>query len=106
MDILVRYGMEGYEVKLLQYALNRAGMDAGRPDGIFGRRTLKALQTFQRERGLAADGVAGKLTWAALYPYISGYSLHRLHRRKSFCKLVCDDHQRRAWHFIFQDPGI
>ena len=46
MDILVRYGMEGYEVKLLQYALNRAGMDAGRPDGIFGRRTLKALQTF------------------------------------------------------------
>ena len=74
----IKYGMEGYTVKLLQYALARAGMEPGDADGIFGRRTAKALQQFQRERGLAADGVAGKLTWAALYPYISGYTLHRI----------------------------
>ena len=73
---IVKYGMEGYEVKLLQYALSRAGLDAGNPDGIFGRRTAKALQRFQRDKGLAADAVAGKLTWAALYPFISGYTLH------------------------------
>ena len=28
------YGAEGYAVKLLQYALIRAGEDPGRPDGI------------------------------------------------------------------------
>ena len=77
MNVL-RYGMEGYDVKLLQYALARAGMDPGNADGIFGRRTAKALQQFQRERGLAADGVAGKLTWTALYPYFSGSTLHRI----------------------------
>ena len=74
----VRYGREGYTVKLLQYALLRAGMDVGNLDGIFGRRTARALLQFQRERGLSADGVAGKLTWAALYPYITGYTLHRI----------------------------
>ena len=74
----LKYGMEGYSVTLLQYALGRAGMEAGKPDGIFGRRTAKALQRFQREQGLAADGIAGKLTWAALYPYICGYTLHRI----------------------------
>lgn len=71
------YGNNGYLVSLLQYALQRAGLDAGNPDGIFGRRTAKALMRFQREQGLAADGIAGKLTWAALYPYITGYTLHR-----------------------------
>lgn len=74
----IKYGMEGYAVKLLQYALARAGMEPGDADGIFGRRTAKALQQFQRDQGLAADGVAGKLTWAALYPYITGYTLHRI----------------------------
>ena len=72
------YGREGYEVKLLQYALWRSGTDPGKLDGIFGRRTLRALQQFQRKEGLAADGAAGKLTWAALYPYITGYTLHRV----------------------------
>lgn len=75
MDL--NYGSNGYLVSLLQYALQRVGLDAGNPDGIFGRRTAKALMRFQRERGLAADGIAGKLTWAALYPYITGYTIHR-----------------------------
>lgn len=79
MDMhLVRYGDEGYNVKLLQYALKRAGMDLGSIDGLFGRRTLRTLQQFQRDKGLLSDGVAGKLTWAALFPYITGYTLHRL----------------------------
>lgn len=79
----VRYGMEGYDVKLLQYALDRAGMEAGDNDGIFGRRTLRALQRFQREKGLLPDGMAGRLTWAALFPYITGYTLHRTERSQA-----------------------
>ena len=74
----VSYGMEGYGTKVLQYALEWAGMDVGNLDGIVGRRTAKSLLRFQREQGLAADGIAGNLTWAALYPYIAGYMLHRI----------------------------
>ena len=87
MNVL-KYGMEGYLVALLQYALSRAGMDVGNLDGIFGRRTMKALQQFQREKGLAADGIAGKLTWAALFPYICGYTLHRVAPGDTFFQLA------------------
>ena len=44
------------EVKELQTALNRLGYDAGPVDGIAGRGTRGALQRFQKDRGLAADG--------------------------------------------------
>ena len=80
----VRYGMEGYGVTLLQFALTRAGLDIGIPDGIYGRRTMRVLQRFQRDHGLATDGIAGKLTWAALFPYITGYTLHRIGRGDTF----------------------
>lgn len=85
---VVKYGMEGYAVKLLQYALSRSGLDVGNLDGIFGRRTARALQQFQREMGLSADGVAGKLTWAALYPYIAGYTLHKIVPGDTFYELA------------------
>lgn len=60
----------------LQLALSRAGYDPGTIDGIFGNRTLRALEQFQRDNGLTADGVAGRLTWAKLFPYLSGYTVH------------------------------
>ena len=58
----LQYGNESYQVRLLQYGLKRAGIEPGNIDGIFGRRTLRAVQQFQRAMGLAADGIAGKLT--------------------------------------------
>jgi hypothetical protein len=52
-------------VGVLQKLLNRAGakMDC---DGIFGPKTLAAVQHFQRARHLAADGIVGKDTWPRL----------------------------------------
>jgi peptidoglycan hydrolase-like protein with peptidoglycan-binding domain len=54
-------GDRGQAVERLQ------GLLGVRPaDGIFGRRTVRALQRFQRRHGLDADGVAGPATWRAL----------------------------------------
>jgi peptidoglycan hydrolase-like protein with peptidoglycan-binding domain len=50
----------------LQQMLIDQGYDPGPVDGIFGPRTDAAVREFQRDRGLAADGVVGPLTWAAL----------------------------------------
>ena len=35
---------------------------------VFGQDTLRAVRVFQTGAGLAADGVVGPLTWAALFP--------------------------------------
>ena len=40
----------------MQAALNARGYDAGPVDGIAGRRTKGALQRFQKDQGLLADG--------------------------------------------------
>lgn len=58
---LLRYGMRGPSVKAVQRALLVTPRS-----GYFGPRTLRAVRTFQARQGLAADGVVGPRTWAAL----------------------------------------
>jgi N-acetylmuramoyl-L-alanine amidase len=50
----------------LQRRLGCLGFDAGRIDGIFGRRTERALHDFQRNGGIVADAICGPATLAAL----------------------------------------
>jgi hypothetical protein len=52
-------------VGVLQKLLNRAGAKLD-SDGIFGPRTLAAVQQFQRANHLKQDGIVGKKTWAKL----------------------------------------
>jgi len=40
----------------LQEALNQAGFDTGKPDGIMGQNTRSAIRKFQASRGFIADG--------------------------------------------------
>src|SRR5918996_1631934 len=57
-------GDRGRSVERLQHGLHIAA------DGVFGRRTVRAVKRFQRRHGLRADGVVGPATWAA--PGIGG----------------------------------
>lgn len=55
------------ETKKIQYLLLYLDYNPGAADGIDGARTQTAVQEFQTEfGGLAVDGIAGKLTCAAL----------------------------------------
>ena len=58
--------LRGDDVADLQRRLNALGFDAGREDGILGDRTISALTEFQRNVGLASDGICGSATVAAL----------------------------------------
>ena len=69
---------EGAAVELLQLALDRAGFGPLETDGIFGPATEAALRRFQQREGLAADGVAGPLSFGALRPWLTGYRLRRV----------------------------
>jgi hypothetical protein len=68
-------GSSGEAVRWLQRRLNQFAGPRGHSvlggrqlaaDGIFGERTERVVKIFQAHRGLAADGVVGRLTWARL----------------------------------------
>lgn len=65
-DTTLEPGDEGESVELMQEALAALGYDVGTPDGIYGPGTEEALQQFQADSGLDADGIAGPATLAAL----------------------------------------
>ena len=63
-----RVGSVGPEVLRLQTRLAQLGFYAGPLDSQFGGGTDAAVRAFQTAEGLAADGVVGANTWAALFP--------------------------------------
>ena len=70
-----RQGSSGSEVKTIQQKLSRWGYYDGPVDGIFGTKTRKAVEYFQRKNGLTADGIVGPATLRALGMTASGGSL-------------------------------
>lgn len=62
----LRKGDSGLTVTWLQEMLLAAGYELGKADSVFGAKTEAAVRAFQRDSGLAVDGIAGKLTIAAL----------------------------------------
>ena len=68
----VREGDRGDSVRLVQFYLrmaasNYTSISKVAVDGIFGAATTRAVKAFQKEFGLAQDGVVGKTTWQKLY---------------------------------------
>lgn len=63
--VTVKLGSTGNSVKEAQCLLNRHGAKLV-VDGKFGSGTDAATRTFQRSKGLTADGVVGVNTWRAL----------------------------------------
>ncbi len=61
-------------IKDVQHRLNSLGIDTGADEpGVYGPATDRAVRSFQAARGLQADGVCGRQTWAALVE--AGYRL-------------------------------
>ncbi len=73
----LRRGDSGGAVLELQYFLSFiAEFDDAVPspsiDGVYGAGTEEAVRSFQRARGLTADGVAGRATWNAIHDAYRG----------------------------------
>jgi len=63
----LKKGSRGDAVRTLQLMLGHAGFDPGTPDGVYGRRTVRAVKAFQKSRRLVPDGIAGSKTFNALF---------------------------------------
>jgi N-acetylmuramoyl-L-alanine amidase len=66
---LLYWGCRGEAVTRLQNALIKAGYKSivRTADGIFGQWTYDAVRAYQKDHGLAVDGIAGKNTQNKLY---------------------------------------
>lgn len=56
--------------RTIQLALKQAGFYGGSIDGKTGPLTEKAVEDFQKAKGLKADGRVGQMTWAELGKYL------------------------------------
>lgn len=63
---VVRSGSRGNAVNILQQLLVDAGYRVS-VDGVFGPQTNDAVRAFQRDVGIAVDGIVGPNTWHFLY---------------------------------------
>lgn len=63
---VLSWGSKGDQVRQIQQKLIQYGYLKGTADGVFGAKTYDAVVWFQRKNGLAADGVVGQKTAAAL----------------------------------------
>ncbi|MGE5484527.1 MAG: C40 family peptidase [Ignavibacteriales bacterium] len=63
---VLKNGSRGPAVVSLQEVLAGKGYYAGKADGVFGARTKAAVIAFQKDAGLAPDGIAGPRTLEAL----------------------------------------
>jgi len=64
---LLRYGMMGDFVEVVQEKLKSLGSNPGTIDKKFGGNTLRAVKDFQKKSGLKDDGLVGKDTYAVLF---------------------------------------
>lgn len=62
----MRLGMVGYDVGMVQARLRDRGWRIA-VDGKFGPATDTMVRSFQRQKGLAADGVVGPATWNSMW---------------------------------------
>lgn len=68
----LKKGCQGEDVRAVQEMLAALGYDCGAPDGIYGAKTAAAVRSFQTEKKLQADGIAGGETLAALAAAAAG----------------------------------
>jgi len=59
-------GSRGDGVRCLQTTLNALGYSSGPVDGVFGGVTFRAVQSYQRAKGLTVDGLVGRQTGTSL----------------------------------------
>lgn len=79
----------GQDVVALQTRLAQLGQPIGSADGVFGRQTAQALQSWQKSQALAPTGVCNEDCWNRLFPDAMTVATERL---TSFAARLKVDH--------------
>jgi g-D-glutamyl-meso-diaminopimelate peptidase len=101
----LRIGSAGPDVMLVQSLLTKIGYDPGPIDGIFGRNTQQAVIAYQRNNGLAPDGVVGPATWASFERYLVGYDNYTI-KPGDTLYLIAARYHTSVEAILTANPGI
>ena len=63
---IIRHGDNGFPVIAVQTLLSKHNFNVNYTDGDFGPDTLAKVKSFQKAKGLTADGIVGRDTWMKL----------------------------------------
>jgi hypothetical protein len=85
---MLRRGMVGFDVSVLQFLLAKRGFPSPSLNSNFGSGTEKAVRRFQRRMRLPADGIVGRRTRAALLTGRRGPKLRKVRRAPSVRRYV------------------
>ncbi|NMC57461.1 MAG: LysM peptidoglycan-binding domain-containing protein, partial [Eubacteriaceae bacterium] len=84
----LRFYSQGTDVMLLQATLAKLGYYTGDVDGLYGFETFSAVKKFQSDNSLTPDGIVGPKTYAALEPYIYGFTYHTIKQGDTLYKIA------------------
>ncbi|MGI6120216.1 MAG: M14 family metallopeptidase [Desulfosporosinus sp.] len=101
----LRQGSSGNDVMEIQSLLGKMGYNPGPIDGVFGLRTKKAVQQFQSDNGLAADGIIGPNTHTILLSFLLGYDNYTIKPGDTLSKVARKYHSNLTL-LLTANPGI
>jgi len=88
----LRLGSTGTAVSILQENLTRLGYYYGDVSSHYGTMTRAAVRSFQKAKGLTADGIAGKVTYAAVQAAVDKLGLPEIEEEEETGGAVLDLH--------------
>ncbi|MEJ2492574.1 MAG: AAA family ATPase [Desulfuromonadales bacterium] len=76
---LIRSGLQGENVRRLQFLLNQVGCEGIPTSGYYGPQTIACVKAFQEQADLVADGLVGPQTLIRLYRATETYFMPALY---------------------------
>jgi peptidoglycan hydrolase-like protein with peptidoglycan-binding domain len=99
---------QSYELKIgaVQYLLRGRGFYKSKIDGIYGAKTIAAVKSFQKSRGLKADGILGPKTLPLLVTTVKRGSRGDAVRAAQLLARVATGHEGQQPYAALEIDGI
>lgn len=84
-------GSRNYYIYLVRLALRRAGYRNGDMKDVFDEELKRAVEAFQKNNSITADGSINSETWQFLLPYLYGFNRYRIESGDTFYKIAMNN---------------